>query len=236
MPSSETWLAITSAILGWTASFIVPRAIEWIRRRGLLRDNLNIRLASGQVISVNATDRELNAVLRDAINAADNAAKASELASRELTISQATMLLLNREYRDAPKTIEELIKASNAHPTDRRVVITLGRLLAQSSSQSNRVTGLERAVDMLSKFVEIKKTKSEFDRDYADVLYNLACYKAQLSIASDIDPERQRAYREQAIQDLQTSVNVSPDNAAAASGDPDFDALRNDPSFIRIVN
>ena len=93
--------------------------------------------------------------------------------------------------------------------------------------------GLEQAIGQLDEFIDAKRAAGQFDRDYADVLYNRACYASRLFAALE-GPEKARP-RMRALSSLAESVKIAPVNAEEAAGDHDFVPLRDDPEFQKIV-
>jgi hypothetical protein len=120
------------------------------------------------------------------------------------------------ELREIRGELETLL---NLHPKDRTVAITLGRVCRADND-------LKAAIDTLDGFLKVKEEAHEFDKDFADALYNRACYKAKLWEAT-----RDSSYRDQAYQDLERSIKISPFNKVDAQGDEDFKVLWDEDKF-----
>lgn len=117
--------------------------------------------------------------------------------------------------------IEHLTAGVQDDPKVREYAIVLGRLYRKDNN-------LPSAIDVLTKFLESKGL--EQDQDYADALYNRACYKTLL-FGNTKEPQS----RIEALKDLEKSINLSPDNKGDARLDEDFKALWKDAEFKRLV-
>lgn len=123
------------------------------------------------------------------------------------------------ELREIRSELETILKL---RPKDRTVAITLGRVCRADND-------LGGAIDTLDDFLRAKEEALEFDKDYADALYNHACYKTKLWEAT-----KDQTYLEQAYQDLEKSIEISPVNKADAQADEDFKVLWNEERFKRL--
>jgi tetratricopeptide (TPR) repeat protein len=113
---------------------------------------------------------------------------------------------------------DKLLQLKDRMPTDRKVNILLGRLL-------KRLGDLDGSIANLTSFLEAKKRRGEDkDNDYADVLYNRACYYA-------LKGDKESAYR-----DLEQSTTLAPRNKEDARSDPDFKAFWNEDRFKELVH
>ncbi len=114
--------------------------------------------------------------------------------------------------------IEELTARLQNVPTHRSYVLWLGRLYrARKDYQS--------AINVLDDFLRRKEQKNERDKDYADVLYNKACYYAVLW-EDTTDETKKGQYKKIALDSLSTSIVISPENKIDAISDPDFKKLK----------
>lgn len=105
-------------------------------------------------------------------------------------------------------------------PTQRRVVILLGRL-------EREINGYRAAIDVLTKAVAAwKRLKQPFDIDYAALLFNRACYKNRLAegLSDSADAEKNRG---SAWLDLQEACKLDEANHEEAKDDPDLSSLYN---------
>jgi hypothetical protein len=117
--------------------------------------------------------------------------------------------------------LRQLIRTS---PTERAAVIVAGRIL-------RRLDDCMEAVIVHTDFIEAKLKAREKDVDYADVLYNRACYQ-NLMWAREPGHD---SLKEKCLQDLEESVRYNPQNARAAKEDSDFSPIAADPTFKRIT-
>lgn len=114
----------------------------------------------------------------------------------------------------------ELESYLRSHPTDRRAAIILARICRADND-------LGQAIAILDKFLKAKEGLKEFDKDYADALYNRACYKLKLWESN----KQEVKYKDQAYEDLKRSIELSPPNKVDAESDEDFKALWQEDRF-----
>lgn len=88
---------------------------------------------------------------------------------------------------------------------------------------------LGSGVEVLDNFIKAKEQKGARDKDYADALYNRACYKLKLWAATKND-----SFKEQTYRDLEVSISYSPAYKADAFGDEDFKELWKERRFERL--
>lgn len=117
--------------------------------------------------------------------------------------------------------IDYLTKELQSDPTERTNAITLGRLQRASGD-------LGSAVQTLTGFLAAKG--EERDKDYADALYNRACYNALLW-----KPTSGPEVLEKVLSDLRQSFDIAPENRDDASKDRDFDEIRKQNQFRALL-
>jgi len=108
-------------------------------------------------------------------------------------------------------------------PTDRTVALLQGRLYranAEHGPAPDRDAQFGQAIAALTSFLQAKGATK--DTDYADALYNRACYKCLRNGNQDL---------QQALNELRESVGINPANKALARDDQDFDNLKKDPQL-----
>jgi len=142
-----------------------------------------------------------------------------------------------RDALTEPKKRHELLIAKDLllplkekHPTSRTVNMLLGRL--------HRWLGeFGQAISVLEEFTEKKKEIGEGeDKDVADALFNIACYKAQMAkLVPDISEEDKKALRMEAIDHLERSIALHPENKEDAIEDDDLKPLRGESKFNKLV-
>jgi hypothetical protein len=110
-----------------------------------------------------------------------------------------------------------------SHPTNRRAAITLASIYRVDED-------LGCAIAVLDRFLKAKADLQELDKDYADALYNRACYKLLVS-ASTGDVR----YKNQAYEDLKKSAEISPPKTVDAQSDEDLKPLWQEERFKTLV-
>ena len=129
----------------------------------------------------------------------------------------------------------------NVVPSDKQEAIRLGlehiqkdprnRRLAMLTARLQRELGdYEAALATLRAFVDRKRRERQLDSDYADALYNIACYETKVWEAQG-DDNRLTA----ALEALRESVSIAPRNKIDAAVDNDFNALRGNREFLTIT-
>lgn len=161
--------------------------------------------------------------LEDQIGEANRkSGEAKEEAQESLLISSAIATLNpSSTITERNENAEKLMEILATKPKDRMLAILCGRLFRRNNE-------FESAIEILTSFLNAKLKDKEFDDDYADGLYNRACY---LLLSSDENV----VIINSALKDLSESIKYSPDNAIDARGDSDFDLVRNNPKFLEIV-
>lgn len=128
---------------------------------------------------------------------------------------------------DVQSIIGKLENWRSREPYDRRPTIYIGRLLRWQGRYAYAAKSLE-------KFIDYKRQRREFDEDYADVLYNKACYLA-IDSAQAPDPGAKEQCLTGALEALEESIKYNSSNARDAWQDGDFDSIRDDAKFLNLV-
>lgn len=110
-------------------------------------------------------------------------------------------------------------------PKDRRFAILLGRLYRKNKQ-------LEKGIKALTTFINHKKQDNERDRDYADALYNRACY---LTLIPKDTTEHENNLLNKALNDLDESIKITKGNAKDAIDDADFDTIKENKLFKELT-
>ena len=95
-----------------------------------------------------------------------------------------------------------------------------------------RMNRHERAIAILSAFIDAKEGAGERDNDLADAYYNRACTRIdhmQRLAGPPADAAKETAYT-----DLITAIEINPDNCLDAAGDEDFDPIRTEEQFQQL--
>lgn len=126
------------------------------------------------------------------------------------------------------KCINDLVGLRATEPNDRESAILLGRCF--------RLKGdLEGAISALDSFLKRKEKAKEYDDDFADVLFNKACYLSLLAEPEQGDQKTSEAHAKQAFSVLQRSIEYSPTNLDDAIHDDDLRMVRELPEFQELL-
>lgn len=109
--------------------------------------------------------------------------------------------------------------------TDRRTNILMGRL-------HRRMNRHERAIAILSAFIDAKERAGQRDNDLADAYYNRAC--TRIDHMQRLTGPPADAAKETAYTDLTTAIEINPDNCLDAVDDEDFAPLREEERFQQL--
>src|ERR1041385_895137 len=110
---------------------------------------------------------------------------------------------------------------------DRKTNLALGRLERQQGRT-------DRAVRILTNFIAEKEKRALLDVDLGDAYYNRSCYHVEISTHSR-QQRVQETEKELAYADLERSIELNANNSIDARLDPDFDAIRNEERFKKLV-
>lgn len=138
----------------------------------------------------------------------------------------------NAPHADRVHALNLLRPAFERNRKDRALTITLGRLL-------RKMDQLEMAISYLNQFLEEKTKAGERDKDFADILYNRACYKSLIAKYLKDKPGKidlQQKMTKQAIDDLRLSIEISEQNRDDARSDSDFDFIRQEADFVTLMD
>lgn len=164
--------------------------------------------------------------LEDQIGEANRVSyEAKEEAEESIVISKALATIRpHATVSERQEAIKGLESALTRNPKDRMLTIMAGRLY-------RKVNNYKAAINILSNFLD--KKGSERDKDYADVLYNRACYKILSSMESS---QRDESLIESGLVDLKESITIAPENAVDAKEDLDFKEVEGMEEFKEIVS
>lgn len=119
--------------------------------------------------------------------------------------------------------IEHFTKATTSDPTNRESAIKLGRLYKFNKDYL-------KGIETLTRFLDVKG--DEEDVDFADVLYNRACYK---SLLWEQNKKKPATLRDEALEDLTKSISINPENKEEAKEDKDFNPIKSSKAFRKLT-
>jgi hypothetical protein len=153
----------------------------------------------------------------------------------------ANQLLSSRNVL-RPEIVEDLLysvkEKLRLDSRDGTTVVLAGSIFRYLSGIDNHEpkSELERAIEVMTQFINVKKSAKEIDEDMGGVLYNRACYRAILreSIGNQ-DESLSRRLLETALEDLRIAVGIQPFLGKRATQDDDLASLRGNQEFQAIV-
>jgi tetratricopeptide (TPR) repeat protein len=156
-----------------------------------------------------------------------NIEEVREEAEESVFISRAFASLSDQSTEtDRFKAVERLKQDLLSEPKHRLYAILAGRLLRKDKK-------FQDAIEVLTRYINSKAADGEFDEDYADVLYNRACYS--VLIAHEEQATDTEKLVNKAITDLRKSIDLKPINAKDADEDPDFKKIKLHPEFLKLL-
>jgi hypothetical protein len=170
------------------------------------------------------TDR-LERQIQEAKEDAKEAKQEAKGASQNLDLLRRYMIAMRPDASQSERdwALSYLRSRMKEAPLDRETIILIGRLL--------RVMGrYEDAINELNGFIGAKERVNQKDKDYADVLYNISCYQS-LMYADTKNSE----WKIISLENLSHSIKISPNKAKDAQKDSDFDSIREDAQFKKII-
>jgi hypothetical protein len=141
--------------------------------------------------------------------------------SRALAVLAPNVVTTKTEIHAQLLELQEIL---TKYPTERSVVIVAGRL-CRTNEEWNE------AISLHSTFIAHKEKRGELDVDYADVLYNRACYRCKSG-----GPNPPQNTLERGLKDIELSVKFSPTNLNAVHEDDDFSNWRENEAFKNLIS
>lgn len=241
-------LALINSILGIGGAFSVLLILITLDKFDFLDDSIQnqLFLFTISVVSGYGGRRFLNIVTSKLEKQIDEANKISQEAKEEskiakeeskVAIEEATeSLILTKAIStlddassdtDRNNAIKDLYPLLEINPTDRTLNLIAGRLLRRNKEYST-------AIQLLTTYLDKKIKLKELDNDYADLIYNRACYRVLL--ANDVEKSSgSEKLIQLALADLKESSKISPENAIDATKDSDFSSIYNNAEFIKLT-
>ena len=193
-----------SVAAGFGARIILPRLTERLKKQ------------------IEGTDQKATKADQKAMAATD------EVREARFVIHLNHALSPNATESERQEAIEQLTARVPSDPTSRLNTILLARLYRARKNYKS-------AIRVLDNFLQRKEQKGERDdKDYADVLYNKACYYA-LSYGETDEPAKKEEYKQAVLESLARSSEISEENKIDARTDSDFDPLRGDGEFTALI-
>lgn len=235
---------IVAAVFGGVAAVLANSLKAWTSRS--MHRRVEIRLRSGDRVQISAegmSPADLNKLVGDiqASIASGDQQALSAIENHERILAEASSLLQSgggssSSLASVRKALENLLQRN---PLDKRAAIILARYENEIAGGGGKdLNALKRAITVLSRFVNAKREAGQTDKDYADGLYNIACYKAlMIALLSEqrADPDTLMNTKKSLIVDLKESLRVSPENKYDVASDPDFRYVLNDSSFKEAI-
>jgi tetratricopeptide (TPR) repeat protein len=148
---------------------------------------------------------------------AGSLARAAVLLNRPVPIDPKQLENDNRERQDV---IEQLAAAKKSDPSNRTIVVFIGRLYRQLGNLDLAIAALD---DTIKERINLHQDSGP---DYSDVLFNKACYLNQKAKQAE-DEMVKEALRAKAWQTLADAIRACPANLPSAEADGDFEGITN---------
>lgn len=175
--------------------------------------------STGEEIQGRITE-SVNTIMRD-LNKYQEEAKDYSIFSRGMFSADTQA---SHECRIYASQFARLVERN---PTDRGINIVYGRLYRWGGDY-------DIAIKVLRDFIKRKELKGEGeDIDVADARYNISCYLTQK--ADNVEGEEKEGLLMEALNELEQSVAIKPENKQGAFRDDDFDPLQEHPRFKELT-
>jgi hypothetical protein len=129
-------------------------------------------------------------------------------------------------------TLEEFRKRL---PRSRQLNIVLGRVYRRIFELDRSIDDLDRAIAVLTDFINQKDRAGEVDGDMGAALFNKACYWC-LKRATEEDSQKKDELLRYALRDLTRGLQLAPELKGEAKTDEDLIPLRDLPTFIALIS
>jgi tetratricopeptide (TPR) repeat protein len=146
-----------------------------------------------------------------------------------------------RARREDPEQVPVHVQLAelghHGHGDAAEALTSIEALHARGVSYESMGTHESRILFLLGRYADAaevldRQVAQAPDDDFAQ--YSLACYAALASGAAGSEAER-ASHRARALAALERAIALSPGNAADAAADPDFEPLRDDPTYRALV-
>ena len=136
---------------------------------------------------------------------------------------------------DRDRAIEGLRKLIKIYPRERALFLLIGCLHRKKTEYDKAILILREFADNLRQASPVNKMLGHVRSDYADAYYNIACYHA-LKFMRETDPMEQKRLKNEVIENLRESIELLPSNKGYALSDPDFDCMKGDADFRKLLD
>jgi|GEM_PF-6537776 len=150
----------------------------------------------------------------------------------ELVVERALSVLQSQSVEGWIASEREIMDFLARHPNHRRATIFAARFAAERPPADKRAPDYRKGIEILTRFLN-QPNVSDFD--YADVIYNRACYYAKL--AEDVSGDEKKTFTQRALDDLKESLRRKPENKNEAEADKDtwLKGISNESEFKKLA-
>lgn len=164
--------------------------------------------------------------------------KLIEAKAYSAAMASADGALATEKTADLKLAIEMMLTVKPSNRFDRTLHVKIGRCYRKLKQYNDAIVVLSKFITALKKEKASGVVLPHCEQNIADAYFNIACYytlKAEeVSETLDNDEDMQRLVNK-AIESLKISIDIIPDNRAVAIGDKDFDFIRNNKQFKKVV-
>lgn len=173
-------------------------------------------------------ERKTEEVKREAVREATEKGKIYSDVNLDIGMAVQALSAKEKDPKIIERRVAELEEDRTRLPRNRTLHIVLARVYDEL------LGNFDKAVETLKTFVQEKESKNEYDMDFADALYNIACYYAKRMAKSE-SVEEKKVLRDVALNALKRSISTWPSNAKDAKYEKDLSALQDDPEFKALI-
>jgi hypothetical protein len=208
-PNSDTaqhrlWLLTLSLVAGFGARSVLPMVTRRLQRQ------------------INELEEEVQES-KELAKEVDERSQGRDILARAMALLGSSTPPTQIELNSSSLELSEWIRN---HPLDRSATIVASRLC-------RALKNLDEGVRTLTFFIDRKAAAGQLDTDYADALYQRACYQCLIWAE---DQNKNPELLGSGLQDVVESIKYNESNKRAFLTDTDFQPWRTEVEFVKLVS